>query len=79
VKIGFLGSSPHTRTRAFYHATIKPMQTTLEKAISKLQTLPPDQQESIAAVILQELEKTATPKEHIKELEPCQKHAKIGI
>jgi hypothetical protein len=35
------------------------MQTTLEKAISKLQTLPPDKQEFMAAVILEELEADA--------------------
>jgi hypothetical protein len=46
------------------------MQTTLEKAIAKLQTLPPDKQESIAAVILEELEKTQKPsKEQIAVLE----------
>jgi hypothetical protein len=33
------------------------MQTTLEKAITKLQTLPPEKQEFMAAVILEELEK----------------------
>jgi hypothetical protein len=32
------------------------MQTTLEKAITKLQTLPPEKQEFMAAVILEELE-----------------------
>jgi hypothetical protein len=46
------------------------MQTTLEKAIAKLQTLPPDKQESIAAVILDELEKAQKPsREHIAALE----------
>jgi hypothetical protein len=32
--------------------------TTLEKAITKLQTLPPEKQERMAVVIFQELEKT---------------------
>jgi hypothetical protein len=35
------------------------MQTTLEKALSKLQTLPPEKQEFMAAVILEELEADA--------------------
>jgi hypothetical protein len=44
--------------------------TMLEKAITKLQTLPPEKQEWMAAVILQELEKTeVTSKEHIAALE----------
>jgi hypothetical protein len=41
------------------------MQTTLEKAIAKLQTLPPDKQESMAVLILKELEKTELSKEQI--------------
>jgi D-alanyl-D-alanine dipeptidase len=45
------------------------MQTTLEKAIAKLQTLPPEKQEWMATVILQELEKTAMSKEQIAILE----------
>ncbi len=44
--------------------------TTLEKAITKLQTLPPEKQEWMAAVILQELEKTeVTSKEQMAALE----------
>jgi hypothetical protein len=46
------------------------MQTTLEKAISKLQALPPDKQELMATVILEELEKVEkTSKEPISALE----------
>lgn len=45
------------------------MQTTLEKAIAKLQTLPPEKQEWMATVILKELEKTAIPKEQMAALE----------
>jgi hypothetical protein len=46
------------------------MQTTLEKAITKLQTLPPDKQEFMAAVILEELEKVENmSKEYIAALE----------
>jgi hypothetical protein len=44
--------------------------TMLEKAITKLQTLPPEKQERLAAVILEELEKTeVASKEHIAALE----------
>jgi hypothetical protein len=35
------------------------MQTTLEKALTKLQSLPPEKQEFMAAVILEELEADA--------------------
>jgi hypothetical protein len=45
------------------------MQTTLEKAIAKLQTLPPEKQEWMATVILQELEKTVLSKEQMATLE----------
>jgi hypothetical protein len=46
------------------------MQTTLEKAITKLQTLPPEKQEFMAAVILEELEKVEKmSKEPISALE----------
>jgi hypothetical protein len=45
------------------------MQTTLEKAIAKLQILPPEKQESIAVMILEELEKTAMSEEQIATLE----------
>lgn len=43
--------------------------TTLEKAIAKLQTLPPDKQEFIAATILEELEKSEFIAQEIADLE----------
>jgi hypothetical protein len=44
--------------------------TTLEKAITKLQTLPPEKQEWMAAVILKELENTeVTSKKQMTDLE----------
>jgi hypothetical protein len=56
---GFAGASSFPkRLEPFlftHHAKIKTMQTTLEQAISKLQTLPPEKQEFMAAVILEEL------------------------
>jgi hypothetical protein len=45
------------------------MQTTLEKAIAKLQTLPPDKQEFMAATILEELEKSEFISKKVADLE----------
>ncbi len=45
------------------------MQMMLEKAIAKFQTLPPEKQEWMATVILQELEKTVLSKKQIATLE----------
>lgn len=45
------------------------MQTTLEKAINKLQALPPEKQEMMAAVILEELEKAEAHAKTIAALE----------
>lgn len=43
--------------------------TMLEKAIAKLQTLPPDKQEFMAAAILEELEKSEFIAKKVAELE----------